>query len=60
MNKLSQVHEKSNSVVQEYLSNPYLIKGHKFDLRVYVYVASYNPLRVYVYRDGLTRFASKK
>ena len=41
-----------------YISNPYLILGSKFDLGVYVYVTSYNPLRIYIIRDGLARFAS--
>uniref|UniRef100_A0A1I8GTA8 Tubulin polyglutamylase ttll4 n=1 Tax=Macrostomum lignano TaxID=282301 RepID=A0A1I8GTA8_9PLAT len=37
---------------------PYLINGSKFDLRVYVYVTSFDPLRVYVHERGLVRFAS--
>lgn len=43
-----------------YLHKPYLISGNKFDLRIYVYVTSYDPLRIYIFSDGLVRFASCK
>ena len=47
------------SVISRYISNPLLINSHKFDLRIYVVVTSYEPLRVYVYKEGLARFASE-
>ncbi|KZC09722.1 Tubulin polyglutamylase TTLL4 [Dufourea novaeangliae] len=45
-------------IVQRYISKPRLINGSKFDLRVYVLVTSINPLRIYIYKEGLVRFAS--
>mmetsp|Transcript_18009 Transcript_18009/g.22997 ORF Transcript_18009/g.22997 Transcript_18009/m.22997 type:complete len:604 (+) Transcript_18009:310-2121(+) len=50
--------ENDEIVVQTYLPNPLLINQRKWDMRTYVLVTSVHPLRVYMYRDGLVRFAS--
>ncbi|KAL0029059.1 hypothetical protein WJX77_003291 [Trebouxia sp. C0004] len=47
-------------LVQHYISNPHTINGLKYDLRVYVVVTCLNPLRVYLYEEGLVRFASER
>ncbi|XP_014479842.1 PREDICTED: tubulin polyglutamylase TTLL4-like [Dinoponera quadriceps] len=60
VHRWSQIPKKRPVVVQQYLSRPMLIHGAKFDLRLYVLVTSFNPLRVYMYPDGLVRFASVK
>lgn len=60
VHKWSQVPKKTPLVVQDYLTQPFLINGSKFDLRIYVYVTAFNPLRIYLYEDGLVRFAALK
>ena len=53
------ISRKKPAIIQMYLSNPYLINKHKFDLRLYVLITSLDPLTVYLYGDGLVRFATK-
>ncbi|XP_018585215.2 tubulin monoglutamylase TTLL4 isoform X1 [Scleropages formosus] len=60
IHKWSQMPRRRPLLVQKYLHKPYLIGGNKFDLRIYVYVSSYDPLRIYIFNDGLVRFASCK
>jgi len=66
--KKTKVHTENNKpvtkedpiIVQSYISNPYLINGYKFDFRIYVLVTSIDPLRIYLYKNGLVRFATEK
>ncbi|ANQ08702.1 Uncharacterized protein PCOAH_00030240 [Plasmodium coatneyi] len=44
-------------IVQEYIPNPLLIGGKKFDIRLYVLIVSYSPLTIYLYRSGFARFS---
>lgn len=50
---------KSNLIVQEYIQNPCLLEGLKFDFRIYVLVTCANPLRIFVYDEGLVRLATE-
>ena len=60
-NKIDDIpHKEKQWVVSEYIANPLLFNGFKFDLRIYVAITSVNPLRLYIYEEGLTRFATCK
>lgn len=47
-------------VAQRYLHKPYLIDKLKFDLRIYVLLTGINPLRAFIYKEGLARFATEE
>ncbi|XP_076766667.1 tubulin monoglutamylase TTLL4 [Xylocopa sonorina] len=58
--RLQEVSNCQSLVVQRYISWPRLIDGIKFDIRVYVLLTSIDPLRIYVYNEGLVRLATIK
>ena len=71
INKLSQLKKwsqnglRANSsrasyIISRYVENPLLVGGKKFDLRLYVLVTSYRPLRCYQYLHGFARFCNVK
>jgi tubulin polyglutamylase TTLL6/13 len=47
-------------VAQKYISKPYLIDNLKFDLRIYVLLYGVDPLRIFIYDQGLVRFATER
>lgn len=46
-------------IISKYISSPLLLSGRKFDLRIYVLITSFDPLRIYMYNDGLVRLATE-
>ena len=56
--KLEDIENGKHYVVQRYLARPFLIDGLKFDFRIYVLLCGTDPLRLYMYYEGLARFAT--
>ena len=49
-----------NILVTHYIYNPHLINGKKYDLRIYLLVTGFCPLKIYLYDNGFTRFCKEK
>ena len=59
VNDISQVMYAEPVVLQKYLKDPMLLKGYKFDMRIYVLVTSFNPLEAFLYKEGFARLATQ-
>ena len=46
-------------LISRYLDRPHLLNNKKYDLRIYVLVGSFTPLKIYLYYNGLVRFATE-
>jgi len=51
---------KESYVISRYIENPLLIGGKKFDMRIYVLVTCYRPLKAYLCYNGFCRFCTEK
>ena len=47
-------------IISHYIHNPHLINEKKYDLRLYVLVTGFFPLKIYLFKEGVARFASEK
>jgi tubulin polyglutamylase TTLL4 len=47
-------------LICKYIEKPHLIQNKKYDLRIYVLITSFTPLKIFLFREGLVRFASEK
>jgi tetratricopeptide (TPR) repeat protein len=56
-NDLASALDRDDVVIQRYLDRPYLIDGCKGHCRIYGLVTSADPLRAYVYSEGIVRIA---
>jgi len=59
VNKKKKLGEDKKCIISQYIDNPLLIDGRKFDIRIYALVTSFDPLVLYLYHDGLARFATE-
>lgn len=48
-------YELSDAVASHYIDKPLLLDGLKFDLRIYALVTSCEPLRIFLFKQGLVR-----
>ena len=48
------------AIATHYIYNPHLINGRKYDLRLYLLITGYAPLKIYLFNDGLARFCSEE
>lgn len=55
-----QLSGKESYVISRYIDNPLLIGGKKFDMRLYVLVTSFRPLKAYQFKLGFCRFCTVK
>jgi tubulin monoglycylase TTLL3/8 len=59
LKKLQDFIRGKHYIVQKYIENPLIILDRKFDIRQWVLVTSWNPLRVWIYKEMYIRFGAE-
>ena len=54
------IYKNQGGLVCQYIANPHLLDGYKYDLRLYVVVTCLNPMKIYLHNEGLTRICVHK
>lgn len=57
---LDDINPNEPNIVQRYLHRPHLLDGYKYDLRLYVLLSSIQPMRIFLFREGLVRICTEK
>lgn len=47
--KKDTVNKRKGYLVSKYLSKPHLLRGYKYDLRIYIVVTCFEPLKAYIH-----------
>ena len=48
----NEIRGDDNWIVEKYINNPLLLNNKKFDLRLYVAITSFDPLKIYLHDEG--------
>ncbi|KAL3924027.1 MAG: hypothetical protein SGPRY_004042 [Prymnesium sp.] len=57
---LDDINPNEPNIVQRYMHRPHLLDGYKYDLRLYVLLTSIQPVRIFLFREGLVRICTEK
>jgi Tubulin-tyrosine ligase family len=58
INDVNQVSYGEIMIIQRYITNPLLLEGFKFDLRLYILITSFSPLEAFIYKEGFARIST--